>query len=340
MRLVPDIAWRTADREARRLDPRLLPLLRGIRERATLRAAVAGIRLSYRSAWDLLGSQTRSLGAPLVVLERGRGARLAPLAVALLAADDEAHRLLEATRERLAVRLEPAAGGALRCIASHDPLLAELAAGAGLRLDLAFRGSMESLAALARNQADLVGFHVPAGGSGACAALLHARRDRLIRFASREQGLMLAPANPKRIRGLGDLVRKRARFLNRQRGSGTRLLIDDLFRDAGIDPASVRGYGQEEFTHVAVAATIASGGADAGVGVRAAAARFGLEFVPLCVERYWLAARRSRLEERDMKAFLDALQGPLLKRIAKRLSGYRVERAGEVLPVAALAKTG
>lgn len=342
MRLVPDIAWQTADREPRRLDPRLLPLLREIRGHATLRAAVAGVGLSYRGAWDLLGSHARSLGAPLVILQRGKGARLAPLAEELLAADDQARRVLGATRDELAVKLQPAhAGARLRCIASHDLLLAEFASAAGQGLDLSFRGSMESLAALEREQADFAGFHVP-GNDGealsACSALLRPRRDVLIRFAAREQGLIVAAGNPKKLRSLDQVAEKRLRFVNRQRGSGTRLLIDQLLREAGISAKRLRGYGEEEFTHLAVAATVASGGADAGVGVRAAAARFGLGFVPLHLERYWLAARRRRLGERDTQAFLDALQGPLLARIAKRLSGYDAQGAGEVLPIAVLAE--
>src|SRR6185503_21140158 len=108
MRLIPDIAWRIGEHDSRVLDARLLPLLRAIRSRATLRSAVAEVHLSYRGAWDLLGAQARALGAPLVLLQRGRGTRLAPLAERLLAADDDARRVLEATAERLAVKVDAA----------------------------------------------------------------------------------------------------------------------------------------------------------------------------------------------------------------------------------------
>src|SRR5690348_6939369 len=134
MRLVPDVAWRTAEREPRALDPRLVPLLRGIRDRATLRAAVAAVGLSYRRAWDLLGNEARALGAPLVLLERGRGARLAPLAEQLLQADDDARRALDGVD--LAVKVRPGTAGArLRCIASNDLLLAEFVAAVAPELD-------------------------------------------------------------------------------------------------------------------------------------------------------------------------------------------------------------
>ena len=129
-----------------------------------------------------------------------------------------------------------------------------------------------------------------------------------------------------------------ARFINRQRGSGTRALVDQLLRRGGLAPEALKGYADEEFTHLAVAATIAAGRADAGVGVRAAAARFGLAFVPLGRERYWLAARHRTLGERRMERFLSALRGPALPRLAKRLAGYDAGRAGEIMPVSSLEK--
>jgi molybdate transport repressor ModE-like protein len=340
MRLVPDVAWKTAEREPRRLDARLLPLLREIRSRATLRAAVAGVGLSYRGAWDLLGSHARSLGAPLVVLQRGKGARLAPLAEELLAADDRARRALEARGDELTVRMAPARDGEpLRCVASHDLLLAEFAAAARIGLALSFRGSLDSVAALAQGEADLAGFHVTAGAEASALPylrLLKPRRDRLVRFAAREQGLIVAAGNPKKLRSLRQVVEKRLRFVNRQRGSGTRALVEELLREAGVAPAGLRGYGDEEFTHAAVAATIASGGADAGVGVRAAAARFGLGFVPLRREAYWLAAHERTLASPPGKRLLAALREPALARTARRLTGYDVSGAGEVVPIAAL----
>lgn len=342
MRLVPDIAWTTAEREPRRLDPRLLALLREIRSQATLRAAVAGVGLSYRGAWDLLGSQARALGAPLVVLQRGKGARLAPFGEALLAADDEARRTLEDARERLSLDVPATRGGTrLRCVASHDLLLAEFAAASVPELDLAFRGSLDSVAALARGDAELAGFHLGKGAEAARPYLRHLkpRRDRLIRFAVREQGLIVARGNPKKLRSLDDIAEQRLRFVNRQRGSGTRTLVDELLREGGIAPDKLAGYGDEEFTHAAVAATVASGRADAAVGVRAAASRFSLGFVPLRQERYWLAARERSLASPALGRFIHALRAPEFAAAAKRLTGYGVQGVGEVLPIRALSES-
>jgi putative molybdopterin biosynthesis protein len=343
MKLVPDIAWRSAGGDAVQVDPRLLPLLREIRGRATLRAAAEARGMSYRAAWDLLGAQSRALDATLVTMVRGQGGRLAPFAERLLAADDAARKALRSSRPQLSLstsvsRADSATG--LRVAASHDLLLAEFSTAARLDLDIAFRGSLESVTAFAHGEVEVAGFHVlsdsPESSAAPYRSILNARRDRLIRFAGREQGLIVAPGNPRRVATLADVARKKLRFVNRQRGSGTRLLIDQLLRQSGVDPAKLRGYGEEEFTHVAVAATVAAGQADAGVGVRAAALRFGLAFIPLRNERYWLVIRRSLLEDTRGRRLTDALRGATLARLAKRLTGYDVRGAGEIEPLQAL----
>jgi putative molybdopterin biosynthesis protein len=343
MKLTPDIVWRAGGASGAPLDTRLLPLLREIRERATLRAATAALGMSYRSAWNLLGAQARRVGAPLVIMERGRGARLAPLAERLLVADSAARNALQAAQLSVTAEGRPQVLP-LRVVASHDLLLAELAADPLLALDVSFKGSLESLAAYARGEADLAGFHVQAAeGADPLAAyrgLLSRRRDQLVGFAVREQGMIVARGNPKHLQGAADLARRGVRFVNRQRGSGTRLLIDQLLRKAAIDPASVRGYADEEFTHVAVAATIAAKRADAGIGVRAAAARFGLDFVPLEREHYWLVLPRRLVRDARVARLLAALRGEALRRIARRLTGYDTSSAGELHALDALSAKG
>jgi molybdate transport repressor ModE-like protein len=334
MKLVPEVSWRGRAP----LDARLVPLLRAIGGHATLRAAAASVSVSYRSAWDLLAAETRALGAPLVVMARGRGARLAPLAERLLAADDAARRELTRLEPQLAVTVTPAERAAalrrLRLAASHDLLLAAYYEAHPLPLELAFKGSLECLAALSRGDVDLAGFHVSAqSGHPQDAApvlrLLHPRRHRLVRFAAREQGLMVAKGNPKRVRGLADLARH-LRFVNRQRGSGTRLLFDQLLAQSGLRADDIRGYATEEFTHLAVAATVAAGKADAGFGVQAAATRFGLEFLPLRRERYWFALRLRDAGSAMLRPFLHALRGSDLRRMARQFPGYDVRGAGEM----------
>jgi molybdate transport repressor ModE-like protein len=348
MRLVPELGWRVAARHGARVDPRLPRLLGAIRAHATLRAAASEVGLSYRAAWSLLGETDRLLGMRLVELQRGRGARLTAGGERFLAADALAARQLR--EAKLAIDLvapdargrEIAASG-LAVAASHDMLLAAFcdrwARPEGLIGELAFRGSTESLAAFGRAEADVAGFHVgspldPADAAG-YRRLLDPRRDALIRFAEREQGLIVAKGNPKQLLALADVAGRHARFVNRQRGSGTRLLLDRLLRDARIPPSAIRGYADEEFTHLAVAATVAAGRADAALGLRAAAARFALGFVPLRRETYWLAVRARRIDEDAIIRLRDGLAGEPLRRALRGLRGYSIAGAGETVPVTA-----
>ena len=344
MRLVPEIRWRVASRHPVPLDPRVPPLLGAIRTHATLRAAAAEIGLSYRAAWSLIGDTGRLLGVPIAELQRGRGTRLTPAGEQLVAADARAtQRLHEAGLE---LELGQRAGGQVRLpmiAASHDLLLAAFcerwAKPAHLVGDLTFKGSLESLAGLARGEVQLAGFHVamPMGNAATSALrrLLDPRRDALLRFAEREQGLLVPQGNPKRLRSFADIAARHVRFVNRQRGSGTRLLIDQLLQQADIDPSTIRGYGTEEFTHLAVAATVAAGRADAGFGLRAAASRFKLGFVFLRRETYWLALRSRRLEAEWGRRLREGLAGEPLRRAVRGLPGYFIGDAGSVASVSA-----
>jgi molybdate-binding protein len=138
------------------------------------------------------------------------------------------------------------------------------------------------------------------------------------------------------VHSFADVARKGLRFVNRQRGSGTRVLIDRLLLDEGVEPATLVGYANEEFTHAAVAATVASGAADAGFGLRAAAAEHGLAFVPRVREHYYLAVRAKSLTTTEVARLLEALQGVAFARIVGRLPGYQCAGAGTVLALDAL----
>jgi putative molybdopterin biosynthesis protein len=235
----------------------------------------------------------------------------------------------------------PAAALALRLSvhASHDLALIELreriAPAFGLELDLEFKGSLEALAALAAGHADVAGFHIPLGSHpGALAPYqrwLKPRQHRLIGFIEREQGLMLPPGNPARVRNLRDLASKQLRVINRQRGSGTRLLFDQLLHESGIDGLTLRGYSTEEFTHLAVAATIAAGKADAGFGVKAAALQYGLEFKTLEHERYLLACRGDAADQPAMRRLRQAIASQQMMQVLRALPGYAGANTGSVL---------
>jgi putative molybdopterin biosynthesis protein len=248
----------------------------------------------------------------------------------------------------MALALAPARGRAaaqplsLRVSASHDLALAALrdawARDGSLALDLDTHGSAESLAALRRGEADLAGFHVAADGLGADELLrgLDPRRDALIRFVRRRQGVIVPRGNPRRVRSLADVARRGLRFVNRQRGSGTRVLVDQLLRAQGIDGAALRGYATEEFTHLAVAATVASGKADAGFGLEAAARQFGLGFVPIATERYFLACRRTALRSPGVQRLQALLASAATGGIVARLAGYTLDAPGDLTDPSAL----
>lgn len=341
-KLLPDILWRTAGPRATPLDPRVVGLLEAIRQEGSLQRAVASAGVSYRAAWGLLAATNEALGAPLAILERGRGARLAPLGERLLAAHASAQSALAEAGAELSLAPGSAQASAagrplpLRIAASHDLALSALrdvwAQAGALALDLETHGSVESLAALRRGDADMAGFHVSADGLGAREVLgrLDPGRHALIRFVRRRQGLIVPRGNPRRVRSLADVARRHLRFVNRQRGSGTRVLVDQLLRAQAIDAASLRGYGTEEFTHLAVAATVAAGKADAGFGLEAAARQFRLGFVPVAEERYLFACRRGALRGTAVQRFRDLLAGPATRRSVERLAGYALDAPGEL----------
>ncbi len=355
MRIVPALIWNLEGDSIEALDARLLPLLRTIAAKASLASAVVDCGISYRSAWGLLRDYDRKLGEPLVLLERGRGASLTPSGERLLAADKAAARRLAHVLPRLGVEIGPAprkeAGAAahrLRVAASHDLALAALPnalpAGSGVGLELSFMGSLNALKEFAEGRADIAGFHVPiAGRPDWNRALflrgLQARRDRLIRFVDRDQGLLLPHGNPAHVKTFRDIAGQGLRFINRQRGSGTRLLIDQMIAHEGMVPADLAGYGNEEFTHLAVAATVASGGADAGFGLRAAAAEYRLAFVPLVRERYFLAVRAKAVETAAVANLIRALRSRAFVQITRSLAGYKADAAGSIVGLDAIGGT-
>jgi len=353
MKLVPALTW-TLDGDARAaLDSRLLPLLHAVAESRSLVAAVSSCGISYRAAWGLLRDYRRTLGTPLVLLERGRGAHITPIGQRMLDAQRVAKLRLARIFPRLVFEIRtatPSKEGVpavnLRIAASHDLALAALPdaipARVGLSLEISFMGSLHALNEFVEGRVDVAGFHVPIAGRPAFDLTpflrgLRTRRDRLIRFVDRDQGLIVPRGNPANVQHLRDVAANGLRFINRQRGSGTRLLIDQMIADERIDARNLDGYGKEEFTHPAVAATVASGGADVGFGLRAAAAEYGLAFVPLVRERYFLAVRAKDLATPAIARLIAVLRSPEFVRVTRRLPGYKSTGAGTAVTLDALA---
>lgn len=311
-----DHAWLAGKGLPRERGRGLLRLLAELAQSGSLLEAARRAGVSYRSAWGALGDGARLFGAPLVDMQRGRRARLSPLGVKVLAADEHVREGLGEHFERLRAEIPALLAAALpgsrpRLVlhASHDLALAELAAlcHGSLEMEVVIRGADESLAALARGECDMAGFHVAnalpraAAAAAALGRWLDPRKHTLVHFVAREQGLIARPGS--RIRGVHDLARPGVRFIHRQ----------------------TRGAEGDELS---VAEAVAAGRADAGFGLRADATRHRLSFTLLATERYFFACAKAVLRGPAAKALLEALKSPAFASLAARLPGYDASQAG------------
>lgn len=197
-------------------------------------------------------------------------------------------------------------------------------------------GSLGGLLALKRGEAHLAGSHLLDEETGEynipdVKRLLSDRDVVVVNLVYREQGLIVAPGNPKGITGLEDLIQPGINIINRQRGAGTRVLLDMRLRELSIDPGQIMGYDRVEFTHLAVAAAVASGTADAGLGIRASAEVLKLDFVPLFKERYDLIVPRDYYESSFLEPLLNVLQQTEFKNDVEALGGYDTSQMGFVM---------
>lgn len=156
-------------------------------------------------------------------------------------------------------------------------------------------------------------------------------RVELVNLVYREQGLIVPRGNPKGINGIEALARDDVTFVNRQAGSGTRVLLDYRLAESGIKPESITGYDQEEFTHMSVAVSVLSGAADAGLGIYAAAKALDLDFVPIVTEEYDLVIPETFLEEKKIQFMLETIRSEPFKALVRRLGGYDTSKTGTVV---------
>jgi molybdate-binding protein len=226
--------------------------------------------------------------------------------------------------------------------ASHDLVLAELReflrTRPGPKLDVRFVGSLESVIALCKGRCELAGFHIPEGTLGReimrkYEPWLKPRAQRVIYFVGRNQGLIVKAGNPLGIRTIKDIALKRARFINRQRGSGTHLAFERMLQDQNIERKEIDGYYTEEFTHLAVAAAVMSGVADVGIGIEAAARRLKLDFIPLFLEDYYLLGKRETIERDDIVDIIAKLKSQEFAKQVRGIPGYDTTRTGEIANV-------
>jgi len=223
-------------------------------------------------------------------------------------------------------------------IGSHDTSLdlmgSFLHRKSGYYLSSAHVGSQGGLLALRRGEAHMAGVHLLDAGTGdyntSYVQKYLGRPALLVLLARREQGFIVPKGNPKGITSFRDLTRPDVRYVNRQRGAGTRLLLDYHLRQEGISPAQVQGYDWELFTHLNVAAAVKAGDADTGLGIRSAAQALDLDFVPVAWEEYELCIPAELESHPGVQAVLELLRDPEFLKAVEALGGYDCSESGRI----------
>ncbi len=332
----------------------LFDLLAALRDSGSIQHAARSMGASYRYVWGQFKHWEEVLGEPLISWNQGQAARLTPFAERLMWSERQARARMTPHIEALRADLEHVLAEAmdgripvLQVWASHDlalPLLRDQASQSGpLHMDVKFTGSMDALRALAEGRCTVAGFHLPPLQSGPhlFSAQLKPRLKpglhKLIAAWRRTQGLVVPAGNPLKIRSLAQALEPERRFAARQAGSGTRLLTEHLMAAEGLNPALANDLKERldqclEDSHLAVAAAVASGRADVGLAVEAAAHQFKLDFVPLIEEDYFLVCLQESLEHAGVKALQASLSSPAWAQALLQLPGYRaMPNSGQVL---------
>ena len=280
---IVDLVWLTA-------------LLKDIDHGKTLMSACKKMGLSYRNVWQKLNEVELALGFKLIDRVRGHGSQLSEYARYLIQFtedfDQKTMRLGQSSLSHLEEGFAQFRVKAKKqwCFASSsDPIIQKAVLNIG-GFELITSGSGEALERLLNYEVDIAGFHV----SDPQSSLIISRRlqkegMKIFPVMKRVQGLLVAKGNPLNIISARDLTRPKIRFINRQKGSGTRLLFDTILAKEGIDAHGIKGYENEEFTHSAIATAIIAKKADAGMGVKSIALENGLDFIQLKDEIFFLA---------------------------------------------------
>ena len=228
-------------------------------------------------------------------------------------------------------------------IGSHDPLLDELGdmlhvADDDVYMSSSHVGSMGGIMAVRRGEAHAAGCHLLDTATGAY-NLAFIRKYfpkgsvKLISCVGRQQGLMVAKGNPLNIRQFSDIAKEGIRYVNRQKGSGTRILTDYLCKQENLNTDAIYGYDREELTHTSVAVQIASGSADAGMGIYSAAKLYDLDFIPICIEEYDLIIPDHAWDTPQVQQLIATLKSDAFREKILSLGGYTVEDPGRIIPI-------
>ena len=313
--------------------------------RRTVRAAITRKTLSPMGEDEFLRVRLGRVGDKLVAspVERGAGVIMSLVRADGIVKIPRFSEGLDAGAEVGVELLRPeeAIDDTVVVIGSHDMTVDLLASHvrrgrSSMTMASSNVGSMGGLLALARGEAHMAGSHLLDENTGEynisyIRRFLKGRAVVVVNMAQRIQGLILPRGNPKGIETLRDLTRDGLTFLNRQRGSGTRLLLDYKLGELGIEPDDIRGYDREEYTHLAVAAAVAGGRADVGLGILSAANAMGLDFVPLLSEQYDMVIPREHYESERVQFALATMRSAEFKAAVDGMGGYDTSSTGRVI---------
>ena len=335
--------WSFEDHNGNRLHPMVLPLLEHINRRGRLTTAAQECGLSYRHAWNLLNESTTFFNSPLVLMEKGRGAQLTALGQKLLWSNQRIEARLHPEMESLATELNVElqstmvdATPIVKIYASHGYAVALMTQHTEkYQVEIQYHAPQHALIALNEGRCRIAGFHLPIGmevpaQKASYQKLLDPKRFGIIRFVRRQQGLIFQADNPYQLSQIEDLRKENLRFINRQYKSGTRELLEQILANKNINTNEISGYENQEFTHSAIAAHIASNMADVGFGVEAAARRFELGFAPIIKEYYLWAYALENEKDDDIQAFISALRDGGFQEELNQLPGYECDHCGVI----------
>lgn len=342
-------AWSFVSEEHGRIDPLLFLLLNHLQADHRLTEAARLANVSYRHAWNILKKWNEHFGQPLVIQHKGQGTSLTEVGKKLLWAEQliDAHLspqigTLTSTINKELNEVLGKQKSMVRLHASHGyavAVLPELVSEQGAySLEMKYMGSVEAVKSLNNGDCDIAGFHLckhPAlhhSLSNEYLPYLNNPDYIIIQMVMRCQGLIVQKNNPKNIYFLSDLIDPTIQFINRQPSSGTRILLDHLLSLCGLKPKNITGYTNEEFTHTAIAAHVASGAADVGFGIQYAAHKFDLNFIPIVDEQYVLACRKADKKTAPMKHVLNLIKSSKFTDEVYQLPGYRLNSPGKYFP--------
>jgi molybdate transport repressor ModE-like protein len=305
-------------------------LLREVQRGKTIQSAAEALDVSYRTLWNQIKVAEKALGTPLLLSTKGHGSKLSPAAESFLNSVAEMERRFDRVSQDEVRRLSGELSSLINprpmrwvFCSSSDPLIEQVIDGSA-HIDYQTMGSGQALERLLSGDADIAGFHLPDQDS-LLQVQAHLKSAGMLAYPlmRRTQGLMVSTGNPLRIKKLVDLARPEVRFINRQKGAGTRLLLDTLMEKEGIRSDRIRGYRHEEFTHTAVATAIVAGTADAALGLKYIAAQFRLGFVPLEEETFYLAMSTKVHASKSIQKFIQSLQALAAKQVGYRTTTTR-----------------